>query len=144
MTELVMTKWYYPCHLWPHKAAWHPAEQSQQSNDLANQTEKAMKTDASSYQALVAQQSSCVPLARAVAIGALAYGAPAYDFSKTNLKSLRTLHRATLRTITCLPRHTRITALEQAAPLPSPYLIMKLTRMQADSKRALTLQGLAL
>lgn len=91
-----------------------------------------------------AQQSSCVPLARAVAIGALAYGAPAYDFSKTNLKSLRTLHRATLRAITCLPRHTRITALEQAAPLPSPYLIMKLTRMQADSKRALTLQGLAL
>lgn len=91
-----------------------------------------------------AQQSSCVALARAVAIGALAYGAPVYDFSKTNLKFLHTLHRATLRTITGLPRHTRITALEQAAPLPPIDLIMKETRMQADFKRTITPQGLAL
>lgn len=65
-----------------------------------------------------AQQRSCLTMARAVAIGMLTYGAPVYDLNKTHNKFLNVLHRATLRAITGLPRHTKIEALERATTLP--------------------------
>lgn len=91
-----------------------------------------------------AQQRSCLTMARAVAIGMLTYGAPVYDLNKTHNKFLNVLHRATLRAITGLPRHTKIEALERATTLPPIDLIMTETRSQAVFKRSITRQGLAL
>lgn len=91
-----------------------------------------------------ANQKACLTMARAVAIGTLAYGAPVYELNKTNTKHIQVLHRATLRTITGLPIHTKKAALEQAVAFPPIATVMKETKDQADRKRGLTCQGLLL
>lgn len=91
-----------------------------------------------------AQQAACITLARAVALGRLLYGAPVYTLSNSHKKQLAVLHRATLRTITGLPRHTRIDALEKAAPLPPVEALLSEAALQHEQRRSLTGQGAAL
>lgn len=83
-------------------------------------------------------------MARAVAVGTLSYGAQAYDLSSTNLRALQILHRAILRLISFLSKHTKISRLEQAAALPCIINIVTEAKEQATIKRLFTRQALAL
>lgn len=83
-------------------------------------------------------------LARAVAVGILTYGAQSYTLNCTQRRALNVLHNATLRTITGLPRHTKISNLQSAAALPPIEKIIQEQTDQYNFKRKLTHQGATL
>lgn len=91
-----------------------------------------------------ATQKATLTMARAVTVSTLTYGALAYELNKTRTKALQVLRRATLRTISGLPRHVSIQKLEQAVPLLPIEDIINEAKAQAEFKRPLTHQGHAL
>ncbi|KAG0426131.1 hypothetical protein HPB47_026745 [Ixodes persulcatus] len=88
-----------------------------------------------------ARQSSAAPLARAVAVGRVLYGAPVYELFPKDLRDIEQLHRATLRTVTGLPKHTRMTLLQQLAPIPPIQTIITEARIRMQSRLDNSYQG---
>lgn len=91
-----------------------------------------------------ATQKATLTMTRAVTVSTLTYGALAYELNKSHTRALQVLHRATLRTISGLPKHTPNQKLEQAVPLPPIEDIINEAKAQAEFKRPLTHQGHAL
>ena len=88
-----------------------------------------------------ARQQACRTLARAVAVGKILYGAPIYTFSSPDIRNLERLHRTTLRTITGLPKHTRISALERAGGLPPLQDVIREAHIRHHIRMENTPQG---
>ncbi|XP_040071997.1 uncharacterized protein LOC120844329 [Ixodes scapularis] len=88
-----------------------------------------------------ARQSSTATLARAVAVGRVLYGAPVYELSPKDLRDIEQLHRATLRTVTGLPKHTRMTLLHQLAPIPPIQTIITEACIRMQSRLDNSYQG---
>lgn len=88
-----------------------------------------------------ARQKACQTLAKAVAVGRILYGAPVYEFSERDLSDIEKLHRATLRTITGLPKHTRNEDLLKLVAIPPIRDIINEARIRMRSRLENTTQG---
>ncbi|KAH6937244.1 hypothetical protein HPB50_026049 [Hyalomma asiaticum] len=88
-----------------------------------------------------ARQNACQTLAKAVAVGRILYGAPVYDFSNRDLHDIEKLHRATLRTITGLPKHTRNEDLLRLVPIPPIRDIIREAQFRMQCRLENTPQG---
>lgn len=86
-------------------------------------------------------QRTCLTLGRAIGLGRLTYGFPAYEFSTRHVKDLQILYRSLVRAVTGLPRHTPITTLEQALPLPPLNILIEETQARHRHRLELTHQG---
>ncbi|KAH6935789.1 hypothetical protein HPB50_010056 [Hyalomma asiaticum] len=88
-----------------------------------------------------ARQNACQTLAKAVAVGRILYGAPVYDFYNRDLHDIEKLHRATLRTITGLPKHTRNEDLLRLVPIPPIRDIIREAQFRMQCRLENTPQG---